>query len=243
MKQEEYKKRYGDIPIDYHERLSWMVDKYNLSPKKMQQILDVKSMAIHNLYFFECKIVQLFEEPEGASRPKFRIINKSNYNREAINSQFVHVYVPNAGEDNAYMKRLTDSELLQLDHLINTPCVCEYNAYIKTPSNYNVTEMFLSEIGLFRPNISKPDWDNIGKKYCDMYNHNVWLDDSLVITGTVNKYFSILPRIEIKLKYLNAVYNKKQYNSIINRKDYNNNPLSYLDEKGMIQSGFTENFF
>ena len=234
IKQEEYKRKYGNIPIDYNERLSWMVDCYKLSPQKMQEILDVKGNMIHNLFFFECKVV-LFEEPEGASRPKFRIINKSNFHKAAIGSQFVHVYVPHAGEDNAYMKKLSDSELIELDYLINTPCICEYNAFLKTPSNYNITETFLSEIGLERPNISKPDYDNIAKKYSDMYNHSVWIDDALVIDGIVRKYYSILPRVEINLKYLNAVYNKKQYNSIIRRKDYDNSPLHYLDEKGMIK--------
>ena len=110
----------------------------------------------------------------------------------------------------------------------------KYNAYLKTPSNFNIIDIFLSEIGLERPNISKPDWDNIGKKYCDMYNHNIWLDDSMVITGTVNKYYSILPRVEIILRYLNVVYNKYQYNMVVNRKDYDGKELHYLDNEGNI---------
>lgn len=66
-----------------------------------------------------------------------------------------------------------------------------------------------------------------------MYNHNVWLDDSLVKKGTVEKFYSILPRVEIKLRYLNCVYNKYQYNMITNRKDFQEgNTLSYLDNKG-----------
>ena len=38
--------------------------------------------------------------------------------------------------------------------------------------------------------------------------------------GTVKKYYSILPRIEININFLNMVYNKYQYNAIVKRKDY-----------------------
>jgi hypothetical protein len=54
-----------------------------------------------------------------------------------------------------------------------------------------------------------------------MFNANVWLDDTLVIDGAIHKYYSVLPRIEIRLRYLNMVYNRYQYNSITNRVDYN----------------------
>ena len=40
------------------------------------------------------------------------------------------------------------------------------------------------------------------------------------IDGAVHKYYSVLPRIEIRLKYMNMVYNKHQFNSIVNRTDY-----------------------
>ena len=50
-----------------------------------------------------------------------------------------------------------------------------------------------------------------------MFNSNIWLDDTLVISGTVNRYYSILPRVEIKLRYLNMLQNKYQYNSINKR--------------------------
>lgn len=235
QKHKEYLEKYGDIPIDYEERISYMIDRFNLSENKMKEIIEKRDTMLQNLFFYECEIIQLFEEPEGSSRPRFRIINKSNFNRVALESQFVHVYTPHAAEDHVYMKKLCDQELIQLDSLINTPCMIKYDAFYKTPSYFNVTDTFLAEIGLIRPPIDKPDWDNLGKKYCDMYNHNIWLDDALVVTGEVNKYYSILPRIEINLKYLNALYTKQQYNRIINRKDYDGsmNP-SYLDYTGRI---------
>ena len=235
QKQKEYSSKYGDIPIDFNDRLSYMIDKFNLSESKMNEILLKKDTMLNNLFFYECQVVQLLEEPEGSCRPRFTLLKKNNFNLAAINNSMIHVYTPRAAEDNRYMKELCDDELMRLNQLINTPCVVQYDAFYKTPSSYNVTDIFLSEIGLIRPPICKPDWDNLGKKYCDMYNHNVWIDDALVFDASVHKYYSILPRIEIHLKYLNTVYNKDQFKRIVSRKDWEeSNSLSYLDNKGRI---------
>ena len=52
-----------------------------------------------------------------------------------------------------------------------------------------------------------------------MFNKNVWLDDTQVVDGSVHKYFSILPRIEIRISYLNMLYNRHQYKSLSNREE------------------------
>lgn len=233
QKQEEYQKKYGHIPIDYRERLEWMVDTYKISPSKMDEILDKRQAVLSNIFYYDYNIIELLEEPEGASRPRVRVL-RSNYNRLAMSNQLIHVYVPGASEDHRYMRKLVDTELIQLDGLITTPCNIEYNVYLKTPSNTNIVDKFMCEIGLFRPPYSKPDWDNIAKKYCDMFNYNIWMDDSLVIDGSVHKYYSILPRVEIKLRYLNCVYTKNFFNAMISRSGYSNQELHYLNSKGEL---------
>ena len=233
QKQEEYQKKYGHIPIDYRERLEWMVDTYKISPSKMDEILDKRQAVLSNIFYYDYNIIELLEEPEGASRPRVRVL-RSNYNRLAMSNQLIHVYVPGASEDHRYMRKLVDTELIQLNGLITTPCSIEYNVYLKTPSNTNIVDKFMCEIGLFRPPYSKPDWDNIAKKYCDMFNYNIWMDDSLVIDGSVHKYYSILPRVEIKLRYLNCVYTKNFFNAMISRSGYSNQELHYLNSKGEL---------
>lgn len=209
-KEIEYQNKYSEIPLDYYERLSWMYDKFKLSPTKEAEILIKRQQMVNSLYYRSFKIV-LYEEPEGTPRPRFRLINRKNIANVALsNSAFVHVYSVNAHDDQVFMKRLISSEdFCELDQLIYTPCIYECNVYMKTPSAFNTVDTILSEIGVIRP-IVKPDWDNIGKKYSDMFNSNIWLDDTQVISGTVNKYYSILPRVEINLNYLNMLYNKVQ---------------------------------
>jgi len=216
QKQLEYEEKFSDIPKDYTERLLWMYDKYNINDKKAENIIAKRNAMVQSLEYGDLFII-LYENPEGSPRPRFRLVNRKNFINEAMtNGQFVHVYSITGKEDNMFMKRLIDNDLIAISNMIFTPCIVEYNAYLKTPSVFNAEDKFLAEIGLIRP-ITKPDWDNLGKKYSDMSNHNLWLDDTLVISGTVNKFYSILPRVEIKLRFLNMLYNKYQYRSISNK--------------------------
>lgn len=225
-----YETKYGHIPVDFNERLSWMYDFYKITPAKAARIIEKRDAMLQSLYYNDITIT-LFEVPEGSVRPKFRLIGPKNYAAEARrNPQFVHVYVPHAAEDSLHMKRLSEQDLFGLDNMIIcTPCIVEYCLFCETPKAFNVEDTFLAEIGLERP-LNKPDWDNAGKKYSDMSNHNIWLDDTLVIEGTVKKFYSKLPRVEIRLRYQNLLYNKYQYNAITKRKDYNENcmPVNYF---------------
>jgi Holliday junction resolvase RusA-like endonuclease len=209
-----------------------MVDHYNLSPAKMDEIIEKKRNMEYFLQYYHYKII-LYEIPEGMPRPRFRFIGKKNYMfAAASNPSFVQVYSPTAGDDYRFMKQLQQDELLQLQQFVQTPCEVYIESYFQTPSYFNIVDTFIAEIGL-HPQTLKPDWDNIGKKYSDMYNHNVWLDDSLVIDGRVKKFYSILPRVEIYLRYLNYATNIHQYKNITNRKEYKPEfPIDYLDQKG-----------
>lgn len=145
---------------------------------------------------------------------------------------FIHVYSPTAGDDFRFMRRIMETELDQLHIFVQTPCSVKINSFFKTPSSFSITDKFLAEVGLHM-DVLTPDWDNIGKKYSDMYNHNMWLDDSLVTSGIVNKFYSMLPRVEIDLTYLNYATNKYQYDKITGRKEYRPEyPINYLNNKG-----------
>lgn len=238
QKHQKYLARYSDIPLDYEERLAWMYDKYKISASDQQAILEARDQMLNQLSYKTIHIV-LYEEPEGAKRPRTRIINRGNVLQAARTSDFVHIYSPGAAENNNYMRRLVDEqEIIQLEQLICTPCDVRFCAYFKTPSYYNKTETFLAELGLERP-ITKPDHDNIAKLYSDMYNSTVWIDDALTIHGETFKYYSILPRVEITLMYLNMLYNKHQYNQVVNRKDFTEDMTVDYFQGGINNNGRT----
>jgi Holliday junction resolvase RusA-like endonuclease len=148
---------------------------------------------------------------------------------------FVHVYSPHAKEYHESMHKLVGEELEQLHVFVQTPCTITINAYEKTPSSFNVTDTFLAEYGLIL-NTSQNDYDNILKLASDRLNDVAWLDDSLVVSGTINKLYSILPREEIFIRYLNCATCPNQYKKITNRNGYRQEyAIDYLDRLGVIQ--------
>ena len=217
QKADEYEAKYAGIPVDYNKRIEYLYDKLHITGSVAFDIAMKRAEMMRSLQYHDITII-LFEVPEGSPRPRFRIVNRQNLANMAIeNPSFVHVYSITGAEDNKYMRRLIDSgELNQLNSLIYTPCSVDICAFMKTPSSYNRVDTVLAEMGLHRP-ITKPDFDNIAKKYSDMFNKNVWLDDTLVVDGAIHKYYSILPRVEIRLKYLNMLYNVHQYRSMTGR--------------------------
>ena len=214
-----YEEKYSNIPKDYKERLLYLYDTLKIDDVKSEEILQIRRNYILSTYY-KCIRIVLYEEPEFTPRPRARIINKSGIlNASTGNNSFIQIYSITGRENKEYMKMYTQQNMNELEQLLCTPCDIEYNVYFPTPSYYNKTQIFLAEIGIDRP-ISKPDFDNIEKCYADSFTGNVWIDDILVVDASFHKYYSILPRIEIKLLYQNYLYNKFQYKSMINRKDF-----------------------
>lgn len=219
-----YEEKYSDIPKDFYQRLEYMYTKLKITPSKADAILTMRNQMLETFHYSNELYIILYEEPEGSPRPRARYINKHNLTTMAkANPGFIQIYSLTGASDKAFFKRvLTDNEMFQVDKLICTPCMVRYEAYLHTPSSFNAIDTYLAELGIIRP-ITKPDFDNIEKKYSDMLTNNIWLDDALVIESSMSKYYSILPRIEIRLRFLNLLYNKQQYTSIINRLSDNSN--------------------
>lgn len=228
-----YDFEFGAVPNGERERLEYLIDEYNITPKEMELILQRVDNIKENLYYIDMDVVVLYEKPEGAKRPRYRI----SYKNRNTSESFVHVYSPNAAEDHRYMSKLIETQLSNLvpNGLIYQPVYISYDLYFETPKAFNRQDKILAEAGYIRPNFDKPDWDNSGKKYCDMYNMNIFYDDSQVTDGMVHKYYSAKPRVEIHLRFLNALYNKKQAQRLMNRKDFDQNKkVAFLNDKGEV---------
>lgn len=217
----EYQEKYANIPRDYIDRLNWMYDELNIDDKKSAEILQARANYINSTYYKTIRLV-IYEVPEYTPRPRARIINKKGIiNAATGNNSFIQVYSITGRQNREFMQSFVknNQDLCELEHLLCTPCDIEYKAYFPTPKYYNKTQTFLAEIGLDRP-VTKPDFDNIEKSYADSFTGNIWIDDIIVVDATIRKYYSILPRVEIDLKYSNQLYNVHQYKSMIKRKDY-----------------------
>ena len=215
----EYYDKYNHIPKGYIERLEWLYETLNIDDKKSDEILRARDNFINTTYYKTLNLV-FYEIPEYTPRPRARIINKAGViNAATGNNSFIQVYSITGRQNREYMEVYTKQNLSELEQLLCTPCDIEYNTYFPTPSYYNKIQIFLAEIGLDRP-IIKPDFDNIEKSYADAFTGNIWIDDIVVVDASFHKYYSVLPRVEIILKYSNQLCNNHQYKSMINRKDF-----------------------
>ena len=215
----QYMNRYGAIPRDRVQRLEYLFDTLNIDDAKADEILQYRNNFINSTYYTTLHIV-LYEEPEHTPRPRARIVHRSNLINAATGSNdFIQIYSITGRENKEFMKMYTQQNINELDQLLCTPCDIEYRTYFPTPRYYNKTQVIMAEIGLDRP-IIKPDFDNIEKSYADAFTGNIWIDDIVVVDATIRKYYSVLPRVEIILKYQNHLYNNHQFKSMIKRKDF-----------------------
>lgn len=214
----EYDRKYGHIPKEYKSRLEFLYDTLKLDDNKSDEILQARNEFINSTYYETVRMI-LYEVPEYTPRPRARLINKKGVLNSIGNSSFIQVYSITGRSNKEYMRMFTQENLSYLEQLLCTPCDIEFRAYFPTPSYYNKTQIFLAEIGLDRPLI-KPDFDNIEKAYSDAFTGNIWIDDIVVVDATFRKYYSILPRMEIDLKYANQLCNNHQYKAMIKRKDF-----------------------
>lgn len=231
----EYEQLYSHIPIDYAERLAYLYDTLHITEEESWEILEIRRKLISGLWYNDVNVV-LYEVPEGSPRPRARLVRSNLSAMAKAYPGFIQVYSITGREDNLYMKRMVeDHEFYGLDQIICTPCNVDINAYLRTPKYYNRKDTILAEIGIHRP-LTKPDWDNIEKKYSDMFNKNVWLDDNLVVDGAIHRYYSVLPRIEIRLRFLNHLYTRQQYNAMINRVDFDPTTMSvsYIPQERIV---------
>ena len=194
----EYLEEYSKIPDDMFERLIQLSE--NMTNKNVNNFIENAKNNLETKWD-EIKFIFYFI-PKATPRARFTRFGGHFYVSDAKNNQNLMI--------NFCKENLKDFKM------IATPCKFYADIYFPTPKGMTKEEKLRSELKLIH-HVSKPDWDNLGKKYSDMSNSNLWLDDTLVISGTVNKFYSVLPRVEIQLMYLNTLYTRQQANAISKR--------------------------
>ena len=188
--EKEYNELYGHIPRDSMDRIDFMLKDMRLSKYKMN-VYD----TIHRILNIKWKTLSytIYLLPKATPRP-----------RSGANGIF---YVKGAADN----KKFFQQHLINQDiPLITTPTKFRCVSYLPIPNSMNPIEKICAELGFIYPT-SKPDWDNVGKSYCDMIQGLLLYDDSLIIEGTSIKRYSIKPRIEITISYM------EDYDSLFNK--------------------------
>lgn len=201
--QKEYQEKYGDIPLDFDQRLYVLIRKLRKTRRKKKIDIFDEIKRIKDIKWKEYKFT-IYLLPKATPRPRI--------------NRFKGLFYVSGSDIN---KKLFKKFLEKHPHeMIYTPMYFYTNIYLPTPSNMKPEEAILAEYGYIRP-VSKPDFDNVAKTYADMITGSLIYDDSLIIEGTSKKFYSIKPRIEIIIRYMeefDSLFNQKKIESKINKK-------------------------
>jgi Holliday junction resolvase RusA-like endonuclease len=74
--------------------------------------------------------------------------------------------------------------------------------YEKTPSSFSIKKKVLAELGLLRPWKRTGDFDNYAKGIADCIQHGMLSDDCLVVCSQQRLWYSVKPRAEIEIIYM-----------------------------------------
>ena len=191
----EYEEIYGDVPLEYEERLHYLLDKLKFKESEIP-FLDKMYNKLRSTKKETLRFI-LYLIPEPSPRPR----------SSGLTHRF---YVKGARENNnLFYEILSQIESMPL---ITTATEVKLISYLPTPSSMNRFEKFFAELGYVHA-LSIPDWDNLAKTYCDMIQKNLLINDSLIWKGESTKFYSIKPRIDLELTFARSydcTYNRKR---------------------------------
>lgn len=123
------------------------------------------------------------------------------------------IYVPGAAKNATFFQRHVLPTLNGL--MISTPCKVDLRLYVKTPSSFSKIQTCLAEIGLLRPWGRNGDVDNFEKSIYDQIQPNekrghigILADDSLIIENHTQKFYSVNPRSEVTISWMDSIPQK-----------------------------------
>ena len=188
---DEYELIYGQLPNDSKQLSKYIQKMYKLDQASIKEAEE----KIKSIQWNEQEMI-FYIIPKGTPRPR------SNGN---------HFYVKGASQLHRIFKKY-----LRSHGVICTRVEYELVCYLPTPlTSMTHMEVYLAEKGLIRPMIT-PDWDNLAKTYTDCLQETLLLNDNIINPGRVEKYFSIKPRINIKIRWqstFDSNYNEKKVKS------------------------------
>ena len=198
---QQYADEYGVVTDDHLQRIYDFLD--GISDKQLEGVrhdiennLSTKWKSISFIFYFI---------PKATPRARLAGFGK-------------HFYVSDAMNNRRLMEKFVKEELQDFE-LITTACKLHCDCYFPIPKSMNKSEKLRAEMGLIN-NLTKPDWDNLGKTYSDMIQNTIIMDDSLIIEGTVRKFYSSKPRIELTIEYADRYDSKYNMKNITKRMAY-----------------------
>ena len=208
----QYKEKFSEVPKDYMERLAYLFRIYPFTKDDLNSLL-LKIDALKKVNWEEVTYI-FYMNPKGSPRPKLNPKTFTFYVKDAKNYKKIFDEFKEAHSD--------------MDCVVSTPCFLFTKVYMETPKSMTIQEKMAAELELIH-HVNSPDWDNLGKNYCDMVQKTLVSNDSIVCKGDIEKFYSILPRIEVTLRYMTSYDCKYNKRMVENRKSFKENPMTLKD--------------
>ena len=186
---EEYDRLYKHLPDTQEELEDYIVEKYNVNLNKVEEsINEIKNIEWETIHL----VLPLVPKPT----PRPRMTSGG------------HVYVKNAKLHKQFFESIIRSK-----EIVFTVTKIDIKTYLPIPtSSMNSTEILLAQKGYIRP-ISGGDWDNLAKTYCDMMQGVLISNDNIIVDGSLSKFYSLKPKVDITLSYqvgFDSKYNRRK---------------------------------
>lgn len=203
-KMADYNARFPVRTSDPDSLVEQMLREYIADQKKPEKIIAKareKALRIIDQREYESIHILMYEYPFKTDRPR---------------TYRGHTWSPGAADNKAYFTKAL-SKINSTLKLINTPGEIELAAYLEMPARVPPDEVILFETRLLKP-VDKPDYDNVGKCYTDMFTWILTTDDDIFWRGEIRKYYSLLPRVDITIRYVKKHESDYIYNKLKTRK-------------------------
>jgi Holliday junction resolvase RusA-like endonuclease len=203
----DYNEEYGNYPSNQSDIIDYIRSNMKVDMKKYDSLKN----HIQNLTW-EKIFIEIYIVPKPSPRPRYSSATDKFYVKGA-----------------AYNKKSVMS-LLDEYNIIYTTTKALIRTYQPTPKSMKPHEILLAEEGLITAS-TNPDFDNLAKTYTDMLQDNLLLNDNIITMGTVEKYYSLKPRVEIELEYATTfdcdynrkrTLNSKKFVSLVSEETYEN---------------------
>lgn len=196
----EYNEKYQGCTRDPVQAVKEYLSKQKNPDKWVAKAHD-KALIILEQREYETVRIVAYEYPMKTDRPR------------TING---HTWSPNASENKSYFNDALSAVIDEIK-LINTPGEIEIEAYLEMPEAVPPDEVILFEAKLLNP-VDKPDYDNVGKCYTDVFTDVLTTDDDIFWRGEIRKYYSLVPRVHIVIRYIKKHESNYIYKKLKSRK-------------------------
>lgn len=209
IKQEvqEYENKFGEIPKKFLERLSYLYRVEGFTKEDINELMGMMD-TLKNIEWETITYI-FYMVPKSTPRARYNSSSHIFYVKDAKNHKMIF---------DSFKERHSEMEVV-----ISTPTMMSTRVYMETPKGMTKKEKLAAELELIH-HVNAPDWDNLGKTYCDMVQKTLVSNDSIVCRADVEKFYSVLPRIEVDIKFMKSYdcrYNKR---TVEGRKSFKENP-------------------